>query len=45
MVSITVGLLCQQTRRGRTELLVVVIVPDFHEVADLLPVWSIELRN
>ena len=45
MISIIVGLLCQHTRRGRTELLVIIIGPGFHEVADLLSVWSMELRN
>lgn len=35
MISI-VDLLCQQTRRGRTELPGVVIGLDFHKVADLL---------
>ena len=45
MISIIVVLLCQQTRRGRTELLLIIIGLDFHEVADLLSVWSMEFRN
>ena len=44
MISIIVGLLCQHQKR-KNRMTGNIIGPDFHEVADLLSVWSMELRN